>query len=102
MMTARFQENATGLEVIATTLYQWGEDGPSFILVVFPDIGEGVPGMAYGLERKTFDRHFTMLPDQEIQARAFGGTTQSRPLAQQRELDDAATLEWARKVKRGE
>lgn len=101
MMRARFIENATGLEVVAQTLYQWAEDGPSFILVVYPEIEPGVPGMEYGLERKTFDRHFSMCPDQEIQARAFGGTSQTRPLNTQKELDDAALLEWARAVKRG-
>jgi hypothetical protein len=90
MMTGKFLENATGLEVTATTLYSWGEDGPCFVLVVYPDIAPGVPGMAYGLERAVFDRHFSMLPNQTLQARAFGGTPQTRPLLAQRALDDAA------------
>lgn len=103
MMTARFVENVTGIEVTASTLYTWGEeDGPRCVLVVYPDIAPGIPGMSYGIERSTFDRHFTMLPNQQIEARAFGGTTQTRPTIVQRELDDKALLDWARKVKRGE
>jgi hypothetical protein len=101
MMRARFTENATGIEVIAQTLYQWGEDGPAFVLVTFPEIGPGIPGMEYGLERKTFDRHFSMCPNQDIKARAFSGNPQTRPLVSQRELDDAALLQWARAVKMG-
>lgn len=101
MMRARFYENLTGIEVIAQTLYAWGEDAGGIVLVIFPELDPGVTGMEYGLERSTFDRHFSMCPNQEIQARAIGGTAQSRPLAAQRELDNAALLEWARAVKRG-
>jgi hypothetical protein len=101
MMRARFTENATGIEVVAQTLYQWGEEGPRLVLVVFPEVWPGIPGMEYGLERQTFDRHFSMCPNQAIEARAFGGTPQTRPLDTQKELDDAALLEWARGIKKG-
>lgn len=101
MMRARFQENVSGVEVVAQTLYQWG-DGPNTVLVTFPELQPGVPGMQYGVERSTFDLHFTMLPNQEIEARAIGGTPQTRPTIVQQELENKALLEWARKVKRGE
>lgn len=101
MMRARFYENQTGIEVVAQTLYQWGEDAGGIVLVIFPELEPGIPGMEYGLERATFDRHFSMCPNQTIEARAIGGTAQSRPLAAQRELDDAALLAWARAAKKG-
>jgi hypothetical protein len=89
MMTGRFTENETGLEVVASTVYSWGDDGVQVVVVTFPEIAPGIPGKVFGLERSEFDLHFTMCPNQELQARAMG-SVQERPTQQQRQLSEAA------------
>lgn len=90
MMRARFVENETGVEVVAELVYAWGEDGPRAVIVDFPELSQGVPGRRYGILRETFDRHFSMCPNQVIEARAIGNDWQQRPTKLQRELDEAA------------
>jgi hypothetical protein len=87
-MVARFTENETGLEVVAETVYAWGEDGPQFVLVTMPDISPGLPGKRFGVPRAEFDLHFSMCPNQNIQARAMG-SVQERPTKEQRRLSEA-------------
>ena len=83
MKPVRFIENETGIEVLVSTPFAWGNSAKTSI-VEYPS------GAQFTLPDSEVSTHFTMVRPQEVFVSAFGGSQFERPTKQQRALEEAS------------
>jgi hypothetical protein len=72
----RFTENETGMHVLVSTYFVWGDEGMRLHAVQYPS------GRTFVVNDALLALHFTIESPQEVFITAFGGD--DRPLAAQR------------------
>jgi hypothetical protein len=83
MKPTRFTENETGIEVLVSTPFAWG-DYEKVSLITYPS------GRTYAMPDRELSKLFTMVIPQEVFLEAYGGVDE-RPTKQQRRLLSADT-----------
>lgn len=91
MMRGKFRENETGVVVDVQSVFAWPPHEQVLIVgypITLPD--GSTTHRQYGVPVSTFEKLFTMCPDQQIIVNSFG-SIHDRPTEQQRALTHPET-----------